>query len=826
MISTFEVLRLFERVKPNQCLSDLIFMVDFISAGLPVILNKDGSVMTVFEIQGIGYEGLEPEEIDDIEREIAVFAELVKENITITHYFIRRRGERLHLNCELQAPGLVKTLQQRKEDFYNGLEGETFSSSILCLLKLNGPLIKKSDMNFFLGANREFLLLKDKIFENVEKLLEISRLAKTGLSRINIRELPLPEIFAHFFYLINGPKPVPVYRPDLSLNSQLARSFYRFDRDFFRVDEGFRRVIGLIDEPPSTDRMFFKGFLDYRGEIVIKNSFTTVDYDKLKRTLASNYKISKALLFKKTLSGEYLSEYEENELLVEKERKKPFYHNLGIMVAATSREELDRLTDDLVVRVCKTGAYADRERKYLPTAAVSFFPGQEQFNRRQKYILSNNLSNLFIKGKLSAGDGQPLEYFLDRNGGFYGFNPFSRGDAPHIIITGSTGKGKSYLLIKILLSFLAIDCRIVAIDRSLDFFFEVLREMDPDNTAIMKLGADRVDLRFNPFWVAPENDDPVSEEQMGLCEGLLTIMLGKNLEPGGRYLVRDSLEQFFEEYREALRHSSQTVKPLDVLVTIIKDRFRDKKVENAVRLWMEGDRGEILNSGQDNLQDKKYCLFDLKGLEEREDMLRLVSYLLFNRIERLVTDEKSLAVPKILAIDEAKYYYGREELAPLLDKYIRQGRKYNLCLIQNFQSINDALLTDEQGNLAGWARGLLENTQKFILFARQVKIESALSALRLSVFQRELYEGLDTAKREFMLVGKNGSVRVLNPVTDPWVNAIATSHPRESHFREALRRECGGSFLKAIERFVDIAGISPDIGERVKRLEKYFAGGN
>jgi type IV secretory pathway VirB4 component len=281
------------------------------------------------------------------------------------------------------------------------------------------------------------------------------------------------------------------------------------------------------------------------------------------------------------------------------------------------------------------------------------------------------------------------------------------------------------------------------------------------------------------------------------------------------------LEQFFEEYGEAVKHSSDVIKPLDLLVTIIRDKFRDEKVEQAVRLWQEGDRGEILNSGVDNLTDRKYCLFDLKGIEDRPDILRVVVYLLFYKIDRMVADESLLAVPKILAIDEAKYYYDNRELAPLLDKYLRQGRKFHLCVIMNFQSINDAIELDPEGNLVGWSKGLFENTQKFILFGRQLKIDNALDALKLTGYQKMLYDGLDTAKREFMLVPRGGSSRVLTPVTGPWTNVIATSHPREREYRNRLRLECG-DYIETIKRFVEITEGSQDLEQRLKKLDEYF----
>ena len=716
MISTFETIRLFGRHRANPSLADVIFMIDFLFPGEPVILNKDGTLFVVFEIGGIEYEGMEPEAIDEVEKEVRLFSETVKEDVTLTNYFIRRRGEKLRLDCAESASPVVKFLSGKKEQFYNSMRDETFQSTILCTIKLNRPLLKPANLGAFTQPGREFVFLKERLLESYKKLSGITNTVRTNLKNTGVRPLSCEEIFRHFFFLINGEKEAPPFRDDLSLNSQLARSSYTFKKDLVRVDERFRRIVSVIDEPPATERMFFQSFFDFPGTMVLKNSFFTMDYERHKRDLLSNYKISKAMLFKKALSGEYVSEYDEHELKVEKERQRPFFHNLSIMAEAGSESALDKMTDTLIAQVGKTGAYADKERGYLPPAAVSFFPGQENFNRRKHYILSSNLSNLFVKGKLSKGDTNPVEYFLDRSGYFYGLNPFSSGDAPHMIISGSTGKGKSYLLIKILLSFLSIDSRILAIDKSLETFFEVLHEIDPDNTAIMRIDNDRVGLKFNPFLV--EEDGRVEEEQMSLCEGLLEIIIGEAVNQGNRYLIRSSLEQFFEEYAEALKFSKDVIKPVDLLATIIRDKFRDEQVVQAVRLWQEGDRGEILNSGVDNLSKRKYCLFDLKGIENRPDILRVVVYLLFHRIDRLVCDEALLAVPKILAIDEAKYYYDKKELAPLLDKYLRQGRKYNLCVIMNFQSINDAIELDAEGNLVGWSKGLFENTQKFILFGR------------------------------------------------------------------------------------------------------------
>ena len=119
MISTFETIRLFGKHKFNQCLADIIFMVDFLFPGEPVILNKDGTLFVVFEIEGIDHEWMEPAEVEDIEKEIRVFSELIKKEDVFVLF-----------NLLFMAGGIISIVSF----LYDGINAVSITGGIVTLI--------------------------------------------------------------------------------------------------------------------------------------------------------------------------------------------------------------------------------------------------------------------------------------------------------------------------------------------------------------------------------------------------------------------------------------------------------------------------------------------------------------------------------------------------------------------------------------------------------------------------------------------------------------------------------------------------------------------
>ena len=75
-----------------------------------------------------------------------------------------------------------------------------------------------------------------------------------------------------------------------------------------------------------------------------------------------------------------------------------------------------------------------------------------------------------------------------------------------------------------------------------------------------------------------------------------------------------------------------------------------------------------------------------------------------------------------------------------------------------------------------------------------------------------------------MLIPRGSASRILTPITGPYTNVIATSHPGEREFRNRLLAECG-DYVETVKRFVEITEASLDMDERLKKLADYFKRG-
>ena len=145
-----------------------------------------------------------------------------------------------------------------------------------------------------------------------------------------------------------------------------------------------------------------------------------------------------------------------------------------------------------------------------------------------------------------------MDYLQDRLHGVFAYNPFtSREKAHHRAICGPTVGGKSFFVIKDILSHLIVNPMVWVVDLSNSYgdLFEFLREEMPSETAIMRVSRAETSFHFNPFLLA-DRLGPVPEEQFEFCMGLLKLMAGRGTDNAGqRMAMRNGLAEFFNAYR-------------------------------------------------------------------------------------------------------------------------------------------------------------------------------------------------------------------------------------------------------------------------------------
>lgn len=419
-------------------------------------------------------------------------------------------------------------------------------------------------------------------------------------------------------------------------------------------------------------------------------------------------------------------------------------------------------------------------------------------------ILSDNAAHFLNVYRLDRGDREASELLLDRNAGLYGFNLLKPNRANHTAVTGPTGSGKTFLTIRLLLSSLPRRPYMFVIDpkRSYYSLFEVLQEIFPQETAVFKYADDAVDFQFNPF--LPEDPDQIDEEQVKFTENLLSLMIGQSrLTAADRSLLRQALDTFYFEYGNLVKNGQGAEPPVSLLYSILKQKRACKDLALSVQNWTTGERGHILNSGRDGLTFSRFCYFDLRDLENRPDVLKVMAYILFHKVKTVIEDEQILETFKLLVLEEAAVYLKLEEFREITDYLIRTGRTSNLILMAVSQSINDFLEHDKEGNIRPWSSSLLTNLFNIILFGGQKHVDKAFRLLEIGEEFAKKYRSLNTVKREFLLWQAEGLRRIFTCPVERAGYWLATTSPAERARRNEVLDRFDRDFVRALSYLVN-----------------------
>ncbi len=807
--------RFFKESRFQQFLGDILMYYDFLdpevfnTRGIPVILMKNGSLTAVFKIEGVDIETLSRESIRQLDLTCRSFFDIVKEKVTFSSFLLRRKIRKIEAGLNGNGPGVFHYIGQKKQAFWKELCQHAFSTEIYFSLTLHRAL--KGDLNFrsFLNCRDTFTVNMEQTAKLLERLVDVWNVARSVFSKVGFSRICEEEIFSFLYRLVNYDDPPP-FRKDLSLHSQLTRSELEFKRDLLLLNN--RVCIGavpIIDPPVHTDLNFFLELQKLGSEFLLAQHFRFIDFRDVSNRFLLNRRIAGAMRFKSREADRCCEEFDAFQEKMEKERFRPLLYSFYMINYAQSGDELDSINHEVSTLLSSLGAYGKAEAEFLRHAFFSTLPGHDIFNtKRRFFILSGNASNLLSTYRFSLGDAQPVEIFQDRNRGIYCFNPFSKDqDACHTAITGPTGSGKTFLAIKIMLSIIHRNPFLFVIDPKKSYYplFEILEDIYPDRTVILKYSDDGVDFTFNPFLVGDPGKG-VDEFQFKFSENLLYLIVGKqNVQSQHRSLIRRALEKFYFEYCQLLKRVSEPVQPLTLLHSIFKNMKNGRSIAESLENWLKGERAQILNTGRDNVRFARFCYFDLRDLDNRDDILAVIVFLIIHKLKKVIEDESLLEELKLLCLEESSVYLKRDEFKEVVDFFIRTGRTNNLNVMLISQSIDDFFDIDLAGILQPWSNAIVNNLVNIILYGGQRNIKTAFDILQMNEEFVEKYKTLNRVRREFLLWRADGLRRILTAPTDDATYWLATTSPDERALRCRLKNECGGDYIKTIEQCIECA---------------------
>jgi type IV secretory pathway VirB4 component len=406
--------------------------------------------------------------------------------------------------------------------------------------------------------------------------------------------------------------------------------------------------------------------------------------------------------------------------------------------------------------------------------------------------------------------------------GVFAYNPFtSRERAHHRAICGPTVGGKSFFVIKDLISHLIVNPMIWVVDLSASYLdlFELLREEMPSETAIMRVSRQDSNFQFNPFLLA-DPGSPVPTEQFEFCMGLLKLIAGPKLTtPANEMAMRKGLAEFFNAYRILLRNQQERipVPPMTLLASIMEMEIKHPELASAFALWTVGRRGELFNTGKDTLQSARYCYFDLRDLDGEPELMTAIVYVIFSKVYRDIADENLRSIQKRFVLDEAHRYITDPAFSYWISLLARTGRHWNIMLDLITQSLADLVSPDQP-----WSKAIITNLKQAFFFSGQKDVEASFRKLQLTDYHIQQYKKLDPSRYEVMYWSEGGLRRMLRSVADHYTYWLATTDARERTMKKRMKERFQGNVRQAMDELVKLTGHCRNTEERLAILETYF----
>src|SRR6266487_7041335 len=141
----------------EQKLENVLLYVDFMDHDLAVILLKDGSLVTLFQLAGLDYEGLSEDEKEQFSHYARVALEQLPDEgagFMLSNLLVRDTPQLMALRKNPEAHPLIQFLQARKQAFWDDLVTKSFGNRILCGLRFFHPKKKEPHWGLLVQENK------------------------------------------------------------------------------------------------------------------------------------------------------------------------------------------------------------------------------------------------------------------------------------------------------------------------------------------------------------------------------------------------------------------------------------------------------------------------------------------------------------------------------------------------------------------------------------------------------------------------------------------------------------------------------------------------
>lgn len=751
-----------------------------------VFVQRDGSIGLAWSISPVECDTLSETARGQLARRIESLLALFPEGSVAQFLVYSRR--RVDLSRWLEAGtegGLLRDLAESRvratQSFELPHEGSVIAARSLRLVltlrvfpRWHSPSVGEGLRFAFRGARtieRKFLdayaAEKRTLLERADAIENL--LTQTGTT---FHRLDLAAFRTMVFEAINPNRTAPLPSDDGAslLREGLAFTHAELEEAALRLDSTRLRVLSVREVPRET----WAGMLPL--EAVLEGTFVfNVEIcpgDQIRKFLAAK----KRLAFCQMSGGDdkvdvsaMKSELDQVSAEIFTDGARVYSARIHILtpaavdpaVNAFSRVGIELVTED---------AYAGS--LFLQSLPLAYDPTNDRTLKRGRKMLGLNLAHLLPFYGGLQGTSSPDLLLLNRHGEPVTFSFFDSTVAPHGIVAGVSGSGKSVLANNIILSAARRGARVFVLDRGNSY--RKLCEM---------IGGTYV--AFDPK--APRSINPcgagLDEEKKIFLTDIVCEMCSqgqRELTVKERSLVSRCIIRAFEKAgdREVFIH--------DILGELDRDG-EPAAHDLAVCLEMFSGNGPYAGFFDRPCPDQEPGLLTVYELGEVAKRKDVASVLLMALIHKITDYSRThLSIPKYLIVDEAWTLLRSATTASFLEDVLRTYRKLFASALMVTQQVSDFEgRTGEAIRANAPNRLFLQQTPETVLAMEKL--------LDLSPDEKEILGKIRTVKGRFseILVHSTETRGIARLVPDPLGYWLTTTDPKDNTRLEALVRKHG-----------------------------------
>ncbi|MEZ4814411.1 MAG: ATP-binding protein [Bdellovibrionota bacterium] len=756
---------------------------------------QDGSQGAAFELKGLNADSCSDEEINTLKSRIGNFLNSLKSGISLqfvfdvtSEYRTAREHEEISKKSEIVAARELS--KERIGKVLGQIDSEEIPTYKLYLFLRQESQIKKLKIGGFFKRESRFCDLSETQYKLERAELETlagtfeSGLRSLGLSLKRLGEAQLLELLDEQW----NPQTLKRFKsseqhPD-DLRASLCRSDVEISQTHFSIGNSMHRVVSLKTLPDHTvsgmSTVLKLMPIGSRTFVTIEVPDQISEIEHLKKDRRVAWAMARG---KKTGAADLESEAKLTELeaLLEEmisSGEKVFRFSMNTLLRAESEVKIKEITSEALSAYSEMNGAVAMEETFatFPTFTELSLPNARARERSRK-IKTSNLSDFLPI--FTPWEGMSSAKVLLKNAGtgaLFKFDPFDISLANfNQLLSGGSGAGKSYFCNYQLLQCLSDNPYVYFVD--IGGSYKKLTENLGGANIPIKLGSG---LSINPFDLAVGERTP-SDHKVKFLVGLVELMTKEEDVVRLPKLVRSELEIAIKEV--FLKNEKPCLSHLKIQLEK-HDDVELRKIAKILSSWC-GDSayGKFLDAPSNISLDTRLTAFDLKGLEQFQDLQVVALYIIIDLICRKIVEHASSK--KFIVFDECWQLLKDEATINFIEKAFRAFRKENASAIAISQDIDDFAKSKISS-------AILPNCSvKWLLMQPQADGKRLKEILNFNDNEVEVVKSLSQSKGEYsevFLVTKDNKAHLKIEATslEYWV---ATTDPPDLNVIESTKRE-------------------------------------